>query len=282
MPRSFFEGTQSSGGYIILGGNSAEEIMQQIWSFCVKFIHRAAVFNDSIHEILAASENNSPHGPPAAAVCWDEDAPAYENRNNFLSFHDKTSKRNYPPTKVDEAMLQTWISKDNLLQPLEKDRAGAESLASVNKIKAQLKANHGRYLSGDDINWGCWASWIANKPAETREHLLQQTPPEHIISLFSSVPVYSDTLLEKGRLDLQVANAINNAYSRILRDLKNDHAQLHKSSLIMAKRIALLETKHKEYDEMLRAIQNSVTATENRFSAELAQTVADCVDIDHK
>ena len=279
--------------------------MQQIWSFCVKFIHRAAVFNDSIHEILAASENNSPHGPPAAAVCWDEDAPAYENRNNFLSFHDKTSKRNYPPTKVDEAMLQTWISKDvsvvvyrfsdsvtslrwmnlleqNLLQPLEKDRAGAESLASVNKIKAQLKANHGRYLSGDDINWGCWASWIATKPAETREHLLQQTPPEHIISLFSSVPVYSDTLLEKGRLDLQVANAINNAYSRILRDLKNDHAQLHKSSLIMAKRIALLETKHKEYDEMLRAMQNSVTATENRFSAELAQTVADCVDIDHK
>lgn len=294
-----------SRGSIAIGGNSSEEVVKQIWNYCLKYIHRAAVFNDSIHETLEASENCVPNSAPSATVWWDEEAPCFDNRNNFLSFQDKTSKRSYPPTKVDEAMLQSWISKDvvvivyrfsdsvtnlrrmnlleqNLLRPLEKDRAGAESLVSINKIKAQLKTNHGRYLSGDDINWGCWASWIASKPAETHEKLLQETPPEHIISLFSSVPVHSDTLLEKGRLDLQVASTISNAYSRILKDLKNDHLQIQKMSFIMGKRIALLETKHKEYDEMLRAMNNSVTAKENRFSTELAHTVADCIDVDHE
>lgn len=297
--------TLDSCGSLAIGGNSAEEVVKQIWNYCLKFIHRAAVFNDSIHGTLDASDNSTPGTAPSATVAWDEEPPCFETRNNFLVFQDKTSKRNYPATKIDEAMLLNWASKDisvvvykysdsvtslrrmnlleqNLLRPLDKDRAGAESIISINKIKIQLKENHGRYLSGDDINWGCWASWIASKPSYTREQLLQETPPQHLISLFSSVPVHSDTLLEKGRLDLQVANTINNAYSRIIKDLKNDHAQILKSASIMGKRIALMETKHKEYGEMLHAMNNSVTATENRFSVELAHTVADCIDVDHE
>lgn len=272
-------------GSLSVGGNSVENVVKQVWDFCSKFIHRAAIFNDSIHETLDDSENRG----PAAIVSWNEEAPCFENRDNFIVFQDKSSKRNYLPTKIDQSMLRNWVSKDisiivyrfsdsvtnlrrmnlleqHLLRPFEKDRAGAESLVSVNKLKNQLKENHGRYLSGDDINWGCWASWIASKSAEKREQLLKETPPEHLISLFSSVPVHSDTLLEKGRLDLQVANTINNAYSRILKNLKNDFDNIQKASSIMGKRIALMESKQKEYDEMLRAMNSSVTARENCFS----------------
>ncbi|XP_065085079.1 uncharacterized protein LOC135707234, partial [Ochlerotatus camptorhynchus] len=283
---------QDRCGSLAVGGDSADDVVRQIWIYCSKFVYRAAVFQDTIHESMDAETSVS-----FAKVSWDEEAPSYENCDNFLIFQDKTSKRSFGPAKVDKAMLQSWMSKEitvvvyrysdsvtslhrwNLLEqslkrPLEKDRAGAESLVSVNKIKAELKVNHGRHLSGDDVNWGCWASWIATKPVGVRDKLMHETPPEHLISLFSSVPVHSDTLLEKARLDLQIVNNINKAYSRILRDLNNDHA-------VMGKRIGLMEDKQREYAEMLQAMNNSVAAKENRFSMELAKTLSDCIDVDH-
>ncbi|XP_062704270.1 uncharacterized protein LOC134286641 [Aedes albopictus] len=278
-------------GEVAVASDEVDDVMQKLWNYCIQFLHRALLFLGAAADV--------------EEISWDEDQPVFENRNNFMVFHDKSSKRNTLPTKVDGKTLQGWLNKEvwivlykfsdrvttlakwhavesQLLRPLEKDRAGAESIVSINKLKDDLKATHCKYLCGDDVNWGCWASWISSQPQDKREELINQTPPQHLISLFSSVPVHSDTLLAKARLDLNVATKINNAYSRILNDLRADHEQLLNVASLMAGRISLLEEKQKEYGDMLSAMTRSVAVTENRYSAELAQSVTDCLDVDHK
>ncbi|XP_062541904.1 uncharacterized protein LOC134209899 [Armigeres subalbatus] len=277
-------------GAINVDGDTVNEILTMVWSCCSKFTHRAVRFTESADSRPEAS--------------WEDVIPGFDDCDRFLVFQDKINKRNISPSKVDSANLVNWLSKEvsvivykysdsitslerwhqveaQLLRPLEKDRSGAESVASINQLKEQLKRIHGKYLSGDDVNWGCWASWISSKTFDQRDDLMNQAPPEHLINLFSSVPVHSDTILEKARLDLQVANTVNGAYSNILRELKNDYQQLGNVVRTIGERISMLETKQKEYDEMLQAMRNTVAVKENKFSVELARNVTDCLDVDH-
>lgn len=261
----------------------------KIWQYCSKFIDRGVVFPDSTD---ATNE-----------LKWDH-PPTYEDRDKFMTFHDKISKRCTLPSKVDAHTLQSWQTKDvtvmlykysdavstlhkwnqvesQLLRSQTTDRAGAESISSLNQVKEDLKKRHGRYLSADDVNWGCWANWICSKPLNMRDELVQQTPPQHIVGLFSTVPVHSDVLLEKAKLDLQVASTVNKAYVKVLQDLSNDHQQLLNITSVMGQRILMLQEKQAEFENMLTAMNSSVSVRENRFSVELAQSVTDCIDVDH-
>lgn len=193
-------------GAINVEGDSASEIAVEVWNCCSKFTHRAVRFTESTDLRIVAS--------------WDDTVPCFEECDRFLVFMDKSAKRNLFPSKLESRHLVSWLSHEmlvivykysetvttleqwnqvqsQLLRPLEKDRSGAESVASINQLKEELKQFHGKYLSGDDVNWGCWASWISSKPLDQREDLKNQAPPEHLINLFSSVPVHSDTLLER-------------------------------------------------------------------------------------
>lgn len=277
-------------GDVMVSGGSAEEVLQKIWQYCVKFIYRSVAFPDVSHE--------------SGELQWEE-PPTYQERDKFLVFHDKVSKRSTVPSKVDGSTLQNWLTKEvtvmvykysdavstlhkwnlvesQLLRSQTTDRAEAESIASLNEVKDNLKKRHGKYLSADDVNWGCWVSWICSKPLNIRDELMGQTPPQHIIGLFSTVPVHSDVLLEKARLDLQVASTVNKAYVKVLQDLKEDHRQMMNITSVMGQRISMLQERQTEYECMLTAMNRSVAARENRFSAELAQSVTDCVDVDHQ
>lgn len=277
-------------GAINVDADSPNEIAVKIWDYCSKFTHRAVRFSESSDSQPVAS--------------WEDSVPCFDECDRFLIFQDKSGKRNISPSKLDSNLLVSWLSREilvivykyseavitleqwhqvqsQLIRPLEKDRSGAESVASINQLKEELKQVHGKYLSGDDVNWGCWASWISSKPHDQRTDLKNQVPPDHLINLFSSVPVHSDTLLEKARLDLQVASTVNGAYRNILQELKNDHQQLGNVVKIMGERISMLETKQNEYDEMLQAMRNSVAVKETKFSVELARSVTDCLDVDH-
>lgn len=274
----------------MVSGGSAEDVLEKIWQYCLKFIHRGVIFPDVANQ--------------TGDLKW-EDPPTYEDRDKFMTFHDKISKRSITPSKVDGHTLQNWLTKDvtvmlykysdavstlhkwnlvesQLLRSQTTDRAGAESIASLNQVKEDLKKRHGRYLSADDVNWGCWANWICSKPLNMRDELTQQTPPQHIIGLFSTVPVHSDVLLDKARLDLQVADTVNKAYVKVVHDLKDDHQQLLNIVSVMGQRISMLQDKQIEYETMLTAMNSSVSVRENRFSVELAQSVTDCIDVDHQ
>ncbi|XP_055619671.1 uncharacterized protein LOC129764522 [Toxorhynchites rutilus septentrionalis] len=276
-------------GDIMVSGSCVEDVMSKVWQFCLKFIYRGVVFPDASNE--------------SGDLKW-EDPPTFDDRDKFMIFHNKISKRSIIPSLVDGHTLQTWLTKDvsvilykysNVVSTLHKwnqvesqllrsktvDRAGAESVGSLNDVKEDLKKRHGKYLSADDVNRGCWANWICSKPLTMRDDLMSHTPPQHIIGLFSTVPVHSDVLLEKARLDFQVASTVNKAYVRVLQDLKDDHRQLMNIASVMGQRITMLEEKQNEYDTMLTAMNSSVSARENKFSVELAQSVTDCVDVDH-
>lgn len=277
-------------GTVNVDGDTVDEVLMKVWEFCSKFTFRAVAFSESSDARVDAT--------------WSELLPSFDERDKFIVFQDKSNKKNIVPSKVDSNALVSWLSREivvmvykysesvislerwrqvenQLIRPLETDRSGAESVASINQLKDELKCTHGKYLSGDDVNWGCWASWISSKPYDQRENLKNQAPPEHLINLFSSVPVHSDTILEKARLDLQVANTVNGAYRNILRELKNDYQQVNNLLNVMGERISMMEAKQKEYDDMLTAMNSSVSVRENRFSAELARSVTNCLDVDH-
>ncbi|XP_055523167.1 uncharacterized protein LOC129717324 [Wyeomyia smithii] len=277
-------------GTVNVDGDTTEEVVLKIWEFCSKFVYRAVSF----------SEPSDSRADPK----WAEFSPKYDERDTFIVFQDQSSKKNIAPSKVDSNTLVNWLVKEvfeivykysesvtslekwrlvenQLLRPLETDRSGAESVTSINRLKEELKRIHGKYLSGDDVNWGCWACWISSKPYDQREDLKNQAPPEHLINLFCSVPVHSDTILVKARLDLQVANTVNSAFRNIIGELKNDHQQASNILNIMGEKISMMEAKQKEYDDMLAAMNTSVSVKENKFSVELAHSITNCLDVDH-
>ncbi|XP_053698783.1 uncharacterized protein LOC128745728 [Sabethes cyaneus] len=277
-------------GNIMVSSDYVDDVLEQIWQYCTKFIYRGVIFPDTSDD--------------RGELKW-EDPPMYKDCDKFMTFHDKVSKRNIAPSKVDGHALQNWLTKDvtvilykysdavstlqkwnllesQLLRSQSTDRAGAESITSLNEIKEELKDRHGRYLSADDVNWGCWANWICSKPLNMRDDLMRQTPPQHIIGLFSTVPVHSDVLLAKARLDMQVASTVNNVYVKVLHDLKEDHQQLVNITSVIGQRISMLQEKQVEYENMLTAMNSSISVRENKFSVELAQSVTDSIDVDHE
>lgn len=71
------------------------------WQYCSKFIDRGVVFPD-------ASENTG-------ELKWDN-PPTYEDRDKFMLFLDKVSKKSTPPSKVDGHTLQNWQTTNMLMQ----------------------------------------------------------------------------------------------------------------------------------------------------------------------
>lgn len=175
-----------------------------------------------------------------------------------------------------------WILlKEKLLSPMQKDRAGAEAISSVNAVKSELKERHGRYLCADDIVWLCWANYICTKPTENRAALIDDSPPTHMVELFSSVPVHSETLLERGRLDLQVASTVIASYRTNIEQMESDHQQLLNLASLQGQRITRMREKLNEHEAMINAMKRSVSARETCFSQELARGVTDSNDDQH-
>ncbi|XP_065073528.1 uncharacterized protein LOC135697685 [Ochlerotatus camptorhynchus] len=182
-------------GTINVDGDTVEEVLMKIWEFCSQFTYRAFAFSEPSDSRVDAT--------------WSEIFPSYDERDTFIMFQNKSSKKNIVPSKVDSNTLVSWLAREmflivykysdsvttlerwrqvesQLIRPMETDPSGAESIASINQLKEELKYTHGKHLSGDDVNWGCWASWISSKPYDQRDNLKHQTPPEHLINLFSS------------------------------------------------------------------------------------------------
>lgn len=286
-------------GTLDIEDDDSDGVLRKIWEYCAPFVHRGVEFKDTVHDKVAAESD-----PSIALVSWEDEMPSFETSWKFMLIHDKTSKRYFCPSKIDSKSLLSWedkemavvlfkyssvvtsskrwaLLKEKLLSPIQKDRAGAEAISSVNAVKEELKERHSRYLCADDIVWLCWANFICTKPTEDRSTLIESSPPTHMVELFRSVPVHSDTLLEKGRLDLQVASTVTASYRTILGQMEQDHQQLLNLVAIQGQRMAHMREKLNEHDEMLKAMKSSVSARENPFSQDLARRVTDCNDFQH-
>jgi hypothetical protein len=82
-----------------------------------------------------------------------------------------------------------------LLNPAETDRAGAASINIHNAMKIKLRELHGEHYNSSDINWGIWATYILQKPADRHEDLVSFGPPVELISLFSPTSVPAQVTL---------------------------------------------------------------------------------------
>ncbi|XP_055522793.1 uncharacterized protein LOC129716974 [Wyeomyia smithii] len=292
-----FKGQKSfeKRGTVEVTDDSVEGVLNRIWEYCAQFITKAVIFKD--FDPKGHSTN--------LEAAWDNEDPSFESKDKFLIFQDKSGKRNIAPSDVTSNTLQGWLSKtitvvvyrysdsvltahkyhaveSQLLRPAEKDRAGAESNVSLHKLKETLKVSHGNHLTSDDINWSCWANYISTQPTTMREELINQLPPKHLIALFRTVPIHSDTVLLRTKFDLRVAENENKAYTRIVGQLKQDCDNLRTLVAVMGRRILEMEQLLHDHCDMITAMRNTVTVEDNEYSQFLASKVTDCTDVDHE
>lgn len=172
-----------------ISGNTREEFLDNIWLKVSSIIKREIVVNG---DTIAWAENES---------------PTQDEMGKFIVFQDKSAKKTYLVSQIDSEALRKMRDKHvnvmihiygrsisskgvhqkvtaMLLQPADRDRAGAHSIVSLLDFVRQLKNIHGSYLSANTSSWTMWANAIHSGPIHKQESMMNDLPPSHLIHLF--------------------------------------------------------------------------------------------------
>ncbi|KAG4081136.1 hypothetical protein HA402_011981 [Bradysia odoriphaga] len=109
----------------------------------------------------------------------------------------------------------------NLLDPAIKDRSAAVANQIIDEIIEKLKKNHSHHLTAPQpISWRIWATYISSKPSHSQEQLMSDTPPDHIVVLFRSIPTSEAEILSNAQKGLRVARNVNGMQRESLREIR--------------------------------------------------------------
>lgn len=144
--------------------------------------------------------------------------------------------------------------KEQLLDPVEKDKAGTASNSIVFDLLGRLKEIHRNTYRSKDLNWYEWASYIATEPAQRHEQLLNEPPPREMIRLFERAPFGSDHVLNEVRRNVNIAQTINAGQELDLQQLGRGIVQL--KDIFDECYKALNDLQHR-YDSMMEATNNN-------------------------
>lgn len=163
----------------INSSNSVEEFKNQIWLKIQDKLKREIVFDD-----------NEPR--------WHENVtPKEEDMERFVLFYDAKSKRSLTLEKINNITRNHWRSKEiwlyahvysmsvsnlslwkkvlkSLIEPLNRDRAGASTISEMNSVIVRLKEIHKLHYQASHINWIMWANRIQASEPHLREKLIHQ------------------------------------------------------------------------------------------------------------
>ncbi|KXJ83686.1 hypothetical protein RP20_CCG002773 [Aedes albopictus] len=294
-----FKGQRSNevGDTFEFVGDTVEEIFESMWSAASSFCNRALVFSNSRR--LSGStklEYDVEWSPKVTPDITDmEDYILYVLGLRFfhmselfsfciealMKWNCKQLNMIIHSYSLSVQSLQMWMQADSkLIQPVQKDRAGAHSTREAELLKNQLKSEHSwRYTDVADINWSMWANFIQSSPAHAREALAKGTPPDHLLTVFRPGLENASAKLPAMRKDLQVAKTVNAGYGQKVKTLQ---ATFDNISVLMADMKVIVNSlveKVTEDEKLLTAKTASVE--ENEFSLSLAEGVNDCLDTDH-
>lgn len=152
--------------------NSVEEFKNQIWLKIHDKLKREIVFDD-----------NDPR--------WHENVTP--NMERFVLFYDAKSKISLTLDKINNITLNPWRSKEiwlhvhaysmsvsnlslwkkvlkSLIEPLNRDRAGASTISEMNVVVGRLKEFHKLHYQASHINWIMWANRIQASEPHLREN----------------------------------------------------------------------------------------------------------------
>lgn len=173
---------------------------------------------------------------------WAEnEKPSNADIDKFIVLQDQTSKKTIPMAQVNlECMckvrgkhvnvfvytygkaicnkaLHTKFSA-KLLIPERRDRANADSTASLMEMVSKLKEIHSAHYSGNHSSWIMWANHIQCAAAnDSRERLLNECPPAHLVALFRSVAFSDNEKLQSARNCLQITDNMIDSFKSQLK-----------------------------------------------------------------
>jgi hypothetical protein len=280
-----------------IGAGDIDEMLNNIWKIIIesKCLER---------EVIVEGDN----------VAWSADVPdiVHNQIDKFAQVLDIKGKRNYIPSNISPDLLVHLrnkevhivvfvysrnvstngsfnILKKNLLDPAIKDRSAAVANQLIDEIIEKLKKTHSHHLTTPQpIGWRIWATFIASKPQHSHDQLVLESPPEHVVVMFRSIPTSESEILCNAQQGLRIARNVNGGQRANLREIRERVQRLKTTVESCNREIDALVT-HLDYldhqsdreESLLRDMDNSIRPEESTFSIDTANLVTDCDDIDH-
>lgn len=170
--------------------------------------------------------------------------------------------------------------------PEKRDRANADSTVSLMELVGKLKEIHAVHYSANHSSWVMWANFIQSTPShESRERMINECPPAHLILLFRSVPFSDNEKMQSARNGLQITDNMIDAFQSQLQIFRKEFETMRESSArmyeLMALRLDGLEDVVASNRSLVVAMANTLRPQENEVSLEQEGLIVDCDDVDH-
>lgn len=273
-------------------GNSVEEVLNCIWKNVERHVSR-----EIIVEILDEQK----------LVKWSpKQSPDRTDLNKFVLLKHAKTKKLYTVEDIQEntKLLTGWREKEiqvhvfkysvsitslsvwevankQLLNAGKKDRAGAPSTEELFECVTQMKEIHSHYTALWS-SWEKWANYILAQPADQRDKLLYEAPPDDYLHLFRAPPVSEGSHLQVTRQGLKVAYNMNDHLFATVNDLCEKVDSLAKLASTIQIQIHEMKAEISSSRSLLDAMATSLPPEETEFSRKLVSRVADLEDIDHQ
>lgn len=285
---------------LALNCNSVDDFKHQLWLKINDKLKREVVFND-------------------ADAQWHEKiSPSEEDMDRFVLFYDSKSKRSVALNKINTITLNHWRSKEiwlyihvysmsisnlslwkkvqkALIEPLNRDRAGASTICEMNVLASQLKETHRLQYQSSHINWIMWANRIQASEPHLRDQMIQKPPPADMLHLFAIAKTTADDRMAGIRQNLCVAENVNEGTSTGLarirtlvdgvRELQKTIVQLQKEQdtklELLEHEIAAFEIQTSTTRSLLNSMERAMPVTETDFGRRVFQQIQDQEDVDH-
>lgn len=279
-----------------VSGNNPEDFIHNCWKLSEKYLKREVVF--------IANESG------LATPSWSSRSlPEEVDFVRFALLKDKSNHRCYTIDKVTPTLLQNWRNKeiqlllhvyslsvnskgvfktvrDTLLEPEERDKAGAASNKSLSELVQKLRHIHGTAWQANDISWMMWANAILTSEANQQDILMQEAPPAHLAKLFATK---EQPRLRAIRRSYAVAHNVNSGYHDEIIAIREAFDDLEKSTQnmmcimkLLKRRIESLEHRDVIGESFISAAEDALNVEETVFGASLASSVGVMDEIDHQ
>lgn len=286
---------QTSGAYIArwdISVNSREEFLTTVWNLASEYLHREIIFEAS------ADGDSSPK--------WcSKEKPTEEDFNKFALF--QSGRRYYKVENIQDSkhnLLQNWRDKEIslylhiyslsvsnraiwntvkecLIEPNERDRAGAASTQALLDLTEELRRTHGGLLEAHGMAWTFWANAIQSAPAYKRSSMMEY-PPQTLAGLFKAKEGIRVNTIKR---ELETANNVNDSYHEDIVALRKTfdtlRASVNSSLKALDHRIEMLEIRERTSSNLISAMKSTVTVQEDEIGKQLRNDITDCPDLDH-
>lgn len=273
-----------------IGGDSCQAVLDVLWTKINQWIKR---------EVIVDGDNFR---------FAEKETPDRDEISKFVIFHDKSAKKNYSVSQLTSDVLRKLRDKHvhvmvhvfgkavsskaihqkmtaSILQPVDRDRAGAHSTVMLSELSKKLKETHGSFLSGNMSSWTMWANAIHSAPANRHEAMVNELPPAHLIHLFRSVPTSDSERMRSTQHGLRIAGNLNDLYLENVKALRQEFTKMKENVYRMFEmyevRLSAAEGMLTSNGLLVNSMGENLDVEVTAVSLEEERQITDMEDVDH-